>query len=63
VWWLCTSYLFIDASIDEGNYEEEVYEEEGEHFDTYTNQGKLTLLASFCCLQDYTIPSFILLLF
>ena len=35
------SYPFIDAST-EGYEEEEVfYEEEEEHFDQYTNQGKL----------------------
>ena len=40
-WWLCIPYLFIDASTDayeeEGDYEEE----EEEHFDNCTNQGKL----------------------
>jgi hypothetical protein len=36
-----TSYPFIDAST-EGYEEEEVfYEEEEEHFDNCTNQGKL----------------------
>ena len=38
---MCTSYVFIDASTEgyeeEGDYEEE----EEEHFDHYTNQGKL----------------------
>ena len=38
---MCASYLFIDASTDayeeEGDYEEE----EEEHFDNCTNQGKL----------------------
>ena len=38
---LCTSYVFIDASTEgyeeEGDYEEE----EEEHFDQCTNQGKL----------------------
>ena len=41
VWCLCTSYVFIDASTEgyekEGDYEEE----EEEHFDNLTNQGKL----------------------
>ena len=41
VWCLCTSYVLIDASTEgyeeEGNYEEE----EEEHFDNCTNQGKL----------------------
>ena len=41
IWWLCASYLFIDASTDayeeEGDYEEE----EEENFDHCTNQGKL----------------------
>jgi hypothetical protein len=42
---IVSSYSFIDAST--GDYqEEEVFyqEEEGEHFDHLTNQGKLTLL-------------------
>jgi hypothetical protein len=34
-----TSYPFIDASTE--GYEEEVFYEEEEHFDQYTNQGKL----------------------
>jgi hypothetical protein len=37
---IVTSYPFIDASI-EGYEEEEVFYEEEEHFDHYTNQGKL----------------------
>ena len=41
VWCLCISYVFIAAST-EGYEEEEVYEEEeDEHFDNCTNQGKL----------------------
>ena len=40
VWWLCTSYSFIDAST-EGYEEEEVYGEEEENFDHFSNQGKL----------------------
>ena len=58
MWWLCTSYSFIDASTPEGYEEEEFYgEAEEESFDHLTNQGKLLLLAS------YTNPKFILLLF
>jgi hypothetical protein len=38
---IASSYPFIDAST-EGYEEEEVfYEEKEEHFDQYTNQGKL----------------------
>ena len=37
---IVTSYSFIDAST-EGYEEEEVYEEEGDHFDHQPNQGKL----------------------
>ena len=36
---MCFPYLFINASTDA--YEEEAYEEEEEHFDNSTNQGKL----------------------
>ena len=42
---IVTSYLFIDASIDQG-YEEEgdYYEEEAkDNFNHYTTQGKLPL--------------------
>ena len=35
------SYLFIDASTEEYEEEEGDYEEEEEHFDNCTNQGKL----------------------
>ena len=34
-------YLFIDASTEGYEEEERDYEEEEEHFDNYTNQGKL----------------------
>ena len=34
-------YVFIDASTEEYEEEAEVYEEEEEHFDNCTNQGKL----------------------
>ena len=34
-------YLFIDASTEEYEEEEGDYEEEEEHFDNCTNQGKL----------------------
>ena len=41
---IVSSYSFIDAST-EGYEEEEVfYEEEEEHFDQYSNQGKLIFL-------------------
>ena len=46
MWWLCTSYLFIDASTDQG-YEEEggYYEEEAEeNFNHFSAQGKLLTL-------------------
>ena len=61
VWWLFTSYSFIDASTPEGYEEEEYYpeaEEEEEDCDQYPNQGKLHLIASYYCLQDYTNPKF-----
>ena len=38
---IVTSYSFIDAST-EGYEEEDIYEEEGDHFDHQPNQGKLT---------------------
>ena len=38
---MCIPYLFIDASTEEYEDEAEVYEEEEEHFDNSTNQGKL----------------------
>ena len=39
--WLCAYLLSLDASLAEGFYEEEeVYGEEEENFDHYTNQGK-----------------------
>ena len=42
IWWLCTSYEFIDASTDVNEEEEEVYEEEEEeHCANCTNQDKL----------------------
>ena len=37
---IVTSYSFIDAST-EGYEEEDLYEEEGDHFDHQPNQGKL----------------------
>ena len=54
VWWLITSYLFIDASTPEG-YEEEEYnpEAEEEGCDQYPNQGKLLLLARLYQSQVY----------
>ena len=51
IWWLCTSYEFIDASTDACEEEEaEVYEEEEEpcanctNCVNCTNQGKLILV-------------------
>ena len=42
MWWLFTSYPFIDASTPEGYEEEEYYPEpEGEDCDQYPDQGKL----------------------
>ena len=39
------SYPFLDASTEEYQEEEEVYpQEEEDHFDQYTNQGKLIFL-------------------
>ena len=38
---MCIPYLFIDASTEEYEDEADVYEEEEEHFDNGTNQGKL----------------------
>ena len=37
----CIPYSFIDASTEEYEEEEGDYEEEEEHFDNCTNQGKL----------------------
>ena len=41
MWWLCTPYLFIDASTDAYEEEEGDYEEEEEHCASCTNQVKL----------------------
>ena len=38
---MCIPYLFIDASTEGYKEEEGDYEEEEEHFDNCTNQGKL----------------------
>ena len=38
---MCIPYLFIDASTEGYEEEEGDYEEEEEHFDHGTNQGKL----------------------
>ena len=38
---MCIPYLFIDASPEDYPEEENIYEEEEEYFDQYTNQGKL----------------------
>jgi hypothetical protein len=40
------SYPFLDASTEEYQEEEVYFQEEEDHFDQYTNQGKLTLLQS-----------------
>ena len=40
-WCLCILFVIKDASANEEYQEEEVYEEEEEHFDHVTNQGKL----------------------
>ncbi len=42
---MCASYSFLDASTEEYQEEEEVYfQGEEDHFDQYTNQGKLIFL-------------------
>ena len=55
VWCWCISYVFIDASTEgyeeEGDYEEE----EEEHFDNCTNQGKL-----YQCKLPYTSFGYVL---
>ena len=43
VWWLCTSYAYIDPSNEEYLEEEGYTQEEEENFDSYPHQGKLTL--------------------
>ena len=40
------SYPFLDASTEEYQEEEVYFQEEEDHFDQYTNQGKLTFLQS-----------------
>ena len=65
-----TSYSFIDASTEEYQEEEVYYQEEEDHFDQYTNQGKLIFLQSAKLPEQGTltyyfmlhnpIPSFIL---
>ena len=58
-------YVFIDASTEEYEEEAEVYEEEEEHFDNCTNQGKLIpcmlLLMQAILVQD-TIATLVLYL-
>ena len=44
VWWLYTSYSILDASTEEYQEEEVYFQEEEDHFDQYTNQGKLIFL-------------------
>jgi hypothetical protein len=38
---IVTSYPFLDASTEEYQEEEVYFQEEEDHFDQYTNQGKL----------------------
>ena len=59
VWWLFTSYSFLDASTPEG-YEEEEYfpEAEAEDCDHYPNQGKLHYHCKLVLLATYTNPKF-----
>ena len=40
------SYPFLDASTEEYQEEEVYFQEEEDHFDQYTNQGKLIFLQS-----------------
>ena len=69
---MCTSYLFIDASTDAHEEEEEVYTEEEEetclnciNCTNCTNQGKLTLVQAskdtmkFVYLGNLTNPQFL----
>ena len=50
VWWLLSLYSSIDASTEgyEGD-DENIYGEEEEHFDQYTNQGKLIPCKIYWC--------------
>jgi hypothetical protein len=41
---IVTSYPFLDASTEEYQEEEVYFQEEEDHFDQYTNQGKLIFL-------------------
>jgi hypothetical protein len=41
---IVTSYPFLDASTEEYQEEEVYFQEEEDHFDEYTNQGKLIFL-------------------
>ncbi len=60
---MCTSYSFLDASTEEYQEEEVYFQEEEDHFDQYTNQGKLyyckmlpmqaNTLAKFPCARLY----------
>ena len=43
---IVTSYPFLDASSEEYQEEEVYFQEEEDHFDQYTNQGKLIFLQS-----------------
>ena len=68
---IVTSYLFLDASTEEYQEEEVYCQEEEDHFDQYTNQGKLIFLQSAKLYQSkahslitlcFMIPSQVLLL-
>ena len=43
---IVTLYPFLDASTEEYQEEEVYFQEEEDHFDQYTNQGKLIFLQS-----------------
>ena len=70
---IVTSYPFLDASTEEYQEEEVYFQEEEDHFDQYTNQGKLIFLqvqSSNWARQHYfyficndPIPSFTLQVF
>ena len=49
---IVTSYPFLDASTEEYQEEEVYHQEEEDHFDQYTNQGKLIFLQSAKLYQD-----------
>ena len=59
---IVTSYPFLDASTEEYQEEEVYFQEEEDHFDQYTNQGKLIFLQSAKLYQSKA-PSPIILCF